>query len=140
MAQITNEQRQWHLVDANDAILGRISTQIAVLLRGKNKTSFAKNLDCGDYVVVVNCEKVKLTGRKEEQKRYYKHTGYIGNLKTKTVPELREKTPDKIIYNAVYGMLPGNKLRDEFLSRLKIYSGNKHPHQNVKFVETSPKN
>lgn len=135
MAQITNEQRQWHLIDANEAILGRISTNIADLLRGKKKTFFVQNLDCGDYVVIVNAEKVKLTGKKEEQKRYYKHTGYIGNLKTKTVPELREKTPDKIIYNAVYGMLPSNKLRDEFLSRLKIYKGPKHPHQNVKFVD-----
>ena len=134
MAQITNEQRKWHLIDASEAILGRTATQIADLLRGKKKTSFAMNLDCGDYVVVINAEKVKLTGKKEEQKRYYKHTGYIGNLKTKTVPELREKTPDKIIYNAVYGMLPGNKLRDEFLSRLKIYKGSKHPHQNVKFT------
>jgi len=134
MTQITNEQRVWHLIDANDAILGRTATKIADILRGKKKTSFVKNLDCGDYVVVINAEKVKLTGKKEDQKRYYKHTGYIGNLKTKTVPELRAKNPEKIIYNAVYGMLPPNKLRDEFLSRLKIYAGAKHPHQNVKFV------
>jgi len=134
MTNIQNENRKWYLFDANNDILGRLSTKIADTLRGKKKTNFAMNLDNGDYVVVVNCEKIKLTGKKEEQKRYYKHTGYIGNLKTKTVSELREKSPEKIIYNAVYGMLPNNKLRDEFLSRLKIYKGSKHPHQNVKFI------
>jgi large subunit ribosomal protein L13 len=136
MAQIPNEQRQWHIIDANEAILGRTATKIADILRGKKKTSFVSHLDCGDYVVVINAEKVKLTGKKEEQKRYYKHTGYIGNLKTMTVPELREKNPKKILYNAVYGMLPKNKLRDGFLGRLKIYSGSKHPHQNVKFINS----
>lgn len=131
---INNENRQWYLFDANEKVLGRLATQIATLLRGKDKTSFVKNLDQGDYVVVINAEKIVLTGRKEDQKRYYKHTGYIGNLKTSTVPELREKNPEFIISHAVTGMLPDNKLRKEFLSRLKVYRGNKHPHVNIKFV------
>ena len=97
MTELKNENRSWHLIDAKGAILGRMSTEIADLLRGKKKTIFANNNDCGDYVVVINVEKVVLTGRKEEQKRYYKHTGYIGNLKTATVPELRAKNPEKIL-------------------------------------------
>ncbi len=129
-----NEKRQWFLFDAKDEILGRMGTRVADILRGKNKSCFASNIDCGDYVVIVNAEKIKLSGKKEEQKRYYKHTGYIGNLKTKTVSELRENNAEYIIYHAIAGMLPKNKLQTQFLSRLKIYKGSKHPHQNVKFV------
>ncbi len=129
-----NQNREWFIYDAKSEVLGRLSTKIADLLRGKKKVSFINNADEGDYVVIINAEKIVLTGKKEEQKRYYKHTGYIGNLKTKTVPELREKTPEKIIENSVYGMLPKNKLRDQFMKRLKVYAGKDHPHQNVKFI------
>jgi len=129
-----NEKRNWYIFDAKDQILGRLATQIADLLRGKKKSNFAPNADNGDYVVVVNAEKVALSGRKEDQKRYYKHTGYLGNLKTFTVPELRKDNPEMIISHAVAGMLPKNKLQDDFMSRLKIYSGAKHPHQNIKFI------
>jgi len=131
---MNNQDRKWYLINAEDAILGRISTEIADILRGKKKTSFANNADNGDYVVVINAKKVKLTGNKENAKRYYKHTGYIGNMKTTTVPELREKKPEQILIHSVEGMLPKNKLQKEFLKRLKIYPGSEHPHQNIKFV------
>ena len=128
-----NENRNWYIFDAKDQILGRLSTQIADLLRGKKKTNFAPNADNGDYVVVVNAEKVVLSGHKEEQKRYYRHTGYLGNLKTFTVPELRKDKPEEILLHSVKGMLPKNKLNDLFMARLKVYAGSKHPHVNIKF-------
>lgn len=128
------EQRNWHLFDASKFVLGRLSTETANLLRGKLKTDFANNKDVGDYVVIVNAEKINLTGKKEEQKRYYKHTGYIGNLKTKTYLEMKKSKPEEIIKHAVAGMLPKNKLRDQFLLRLKVYAGPSHPHVNIKFI------
>jgi len=134
MVKTNNENREWYLFDANKKVVGRLATQIADLLRGKNKPNFMPNIDQGDYVVVINADKVILTGNKEDQKRYYKHTGYIGNLKIKTVAEIRESDPEYILKHAVTGMLPDNKLRDGFLSRFKIYAGSKHPHQNIKFV------
>lgn len=135
MATINQKtEKKWYLFDAKDMVLGRLATEAADILRGKKKVEFVNHLDCGDYVVIVNAEDVVLTGNKEDQKRYYKHTGYIGNLKTYTVPELRAKNPEKIIENAVFGMLPKNKLRDLFMARLKVYKGSKHPHVNVKFV------
>lgn len=129
-----NQNRKWYIFDAKDEVLGRLSTQAANILRGKGKTDFSNNGDCGDYVVIINAEKIVLTGNKEEQKRYYKHTGYIGNLKTKTVSELRDKYPTEIIKHSVLGMLPKNKLQDRFMKRLKVYAGKEHPHQNVKFI------
>lgn len=131
--QANNIQREWYLIDAKDKILGRVATEIAKLLRGKDKTTFVNNLDGGDFVVVINAEKFVLTGKKMDQKRYYKHTGYLGNLKTTTVPELLKTKPEEVIKKAVYGMLPSNKLRDEFMGRLKIYAGETHPHLNAKF-------
>jgi len=131
---INNQNREWYIFDAKNEVLGRLSTKVADILRGKKKVSFANNTDDGDYVVIVNADKIVLTGKKEEQKRYYKHTGYIGNLKTYTVPELRAKKPTKIIENSVYGMLPKNKLRDDFMKRLKVYAGKDHPHVNIKFI------
>lgn len=131
---LENSQRNWYIFDAKGKTLGRLATEIADLLRGKKKPIFVNNQDCGDYVVVLNAGKVELTGKKEEQKRYYKHTGYIGNLKTKTVPEIREQKPEFLIKHAVEGMLPKNKLQDKFMARLKVYTGKEHPHQNVKFV------
>ena len=131
---IKNEDRVWFFFDAKEKVLGRLATEVATILRGKNKVEFANNIDCGDYVVIVNAEDIILTGKKEEQKRYYKHTGYIGNLKTFTVPELRKNKPEEILKHAIAGMLPKNKLQDDFMNRLKIYSGSKHPHVNIKFV------
>lgn len=134
MKKQSNENRAWYLFDAKDYVLGRLSTEIADILRGKNKIEFRNNLDCGDYVVVINVEKIKLTGKKEEQKRYYHHTGYIGNLKETTVPVLRAKKPEQILIHSVEGMLPKNKLQDLFMARLKTYKGGTHPHQNIKFI------
>lgn len=129
-----NNSKNWYLFDASGYKLGRLSTEVANFLRGKRKTNFANNKDEGDYVVVTNATKILLTGKKEEQKVYYKHTGYIGNLKKTTYLELKESNPEEIIRKAVYGMLPKNKLRDGFLSRLKVYANDSHPHGNVKFI------
>lgn len=129
----TTENRDWYLFDAEGKVLGRMATAIADLLRGKKKVDFAPNADGGDFVVVVNADKFILTGKKEEQKRYYKHTGYLGNLKTFTVADYRKKKPGKIVEEAVRGMLPKNKLQDKFMARLKIYAGSEHPHLNAKF-------
>jgi large subunit ribosomal protein L13 len=134
MQNSITQNRDWYIFDAEDLVLGRLSTEIADLLRGKKKISFRNNLDVGDFVVVINAEKIVLTGKKEEQKNYYHHTGYIGNLKTVSLSELREKHPEEIIKRAVSGMLPKNKLKKDFLQRLKVYAGKNHPHQNAKFV------
>lgn len=132
---VKNQQnREWYIFDAKKKILGRLSTQVADILRGKQKVDFDNAVDSGDCVVIINAEKIELTGNKEESKRYYKHTGYIGNLKTTTVPELRKNKPEQILKHAIYGMLPKNTLRDKKIKRLKIYAGEDHPHQNVKFV------
>jgi len=127
------KNREWYLFDAKDQAVGRLSTEIADILRGKKKVDFAPNLDNGDFVVVVNADKVIFTGHKEDQKRYYSHSGYLGNLKTKTVADLRKDDPAAILKHAVSGMLPNNKLKDGFLSRFKIYAEANHPHKNIKF-------
>lgn len=118
----------WYIVDAEGKVPGRIATTIADKLRGKDKVSFTPHLDCGDFVIVINCEKIKLTGNKLLGKEYYTHSGYIGNLKTKTSEDMLAKTPEKIIELAVKGMLPKNKMRKEFLKKLKVYAGSEHPH------------
>ncbi len=129
-APTTTDQikRTWHLIDANEKILGRISTEIAKLLMGKSKPYFSKNLDCGDYVVVVNAKEVKVTGNKEEQKNYYRHSGYPGGFRKETLAELRKDHPERVIQHAVKGMLPKNKLQAEMLKRLRVYSDNNHPY------------
>jgi len=126
-------EKDWYFFDADQRVLGRLATEIATLLRGKNKPGFLPNVDNGDHVVVINAGKVVLTGKKEEQKRYYKHTGYLGNLKTYTVADLREKHPEELLNHAIRGMLPKNKLSDLFMGHLHSYVGESHPHQNVKF-------
>ena len=132
----TQQNREWYIFDAKEKILGRLSTEVADILRGKKKVDFDKAVDSGDCVVIINAEKIVLTGNKEESKRYYKHTGYIGNLKTFTVPELRKTKPEQILKHAIYGMLPKNTLRDQKIKRLKIYAGTTHPHQNIKFINS----
>jgi len=129
----TTENRDWYIFDASGVILGRLSTQIADLLRGKNKVNFRPNQDAGDFVVVINADKFVLTGKKFDQKRYYKHTGYLGNLKTDTVSELMAKHPGEVLRRSVLGMLPHNKLQDKFIARLKVYASADHPHKNAKF-------
>lgn len=121
-------KRDWQLMDAEDRVLGVIATEIAVKLIGKDKKIYTPNVDCGDYVVVINANKVVLTGKKESNKLYRHHTGYLGHLKTKTAGEMRAEFPDRIIKLAVQNMLPKNKLRASRMKRLKVYAGAEHPH------------
>lgn len=125
-------KRDWYLVDVKGKILGRISTRIANLLMGKGKPYFVRNLDCGDYVVVTNAMEVKVTGKKELQKKYYRYSGYPGGFKSEALGDLRTRRPQDIIRHAVSGMLPQNKLKSKMLKRLLIYAGGDHPH-NDKF-------
>ncbi len=121
--------KRWYLVDAKDRVLGRLATQIAMRLRGKHKPIFTPHADTGDFIVVINANKVMLTGRKWDKKIYYRHTGYIGGLKEITAKKLLEKKPEDILRFAVRGMLPKNSLGRRQLKKLKIYSGSEHPHQ-----------
>ena len=123
-----NVKKNWHLVDAQDKVLGRLAVKIATILSGKNKAQYSPNADLGDFVVVVNAEKVKVTGNKFSQKNYYHHTGYPGGLKTKSFEKMQEDSPEKIIEKAVKGMLPKNKLANQIIKKLKVYSGSAHPH------------
>jgi len=123
-----NVEKNWHLVDAQDKALGRLAVKIATILSGKNKAQYSPNADLGDFVVVVNAEKVKVTGNKFSQKNYYHHTGYPGGLKTKSFEKMQEDSPEKIIEKAVKGMLPKNKLANQIIKKLKVYSGSVHPH------------
>ena len=123
-----NVEKNWHLVDAQDKVLGRLAVKIATILSGKNKAQYSPNADLGDFVVVVNAEKVKVTGSKFSQKNYYHHTGYPGGLKTKSFEKMQKDSPEKIIEKAVKGMLPKNKLANQIIKKLKVYSGSAHPH------------
>nr|WP_330367855.1 50S ribosomal protein L13 [Peptoanaerobacter stomatis] len=122
-------QRKWHLIDAEGKTLGRLSTEIAKLLRGKHKVTFTPHVDGGDYVVVINAEKIEVTGKKRDNKVYRHHTGYIGNLKEINFKKLQEKKPEEIIRLSVSGMLPKNKLRAPMMKRLRIFAGSEHVHQ-----------
>jgi large subunit ribosomal protein L13 len=119
-------KRTWHLFDAKEKILGRISSEIATVLMGKSKPYFVSNLDCGDYVVVINAQDVKVTGKKETQKKYSRFSGYPGGYREETLGDLRKRNPGDIIKFAVLGMLPQNKLRDRMLTRLFIFPGEEH--------------
>ena len=118
----------WLLVDASDKTLGRLSTNIAKILMGKNKPEYTAHNDVGDYVVVINAEKIKVTGNKNEQKMYYRHTGYPGGIKSQNFNDLIASYPDRIITSAVKGMLPKNKLSNSVIKKLKVYKGKSHPH------------
>lgn len=120
--------RDWYLVDVDSKVLGRVATQIANVLRGKNKPTFTPSVDTGDFVIVVNAEKIALTGKKMSDKVYYSHSGYVGGLKEITAGKLIEKKPEDLLKKAVKGMLPKNKLARHMLKKLKIYSGDAHPH------------
>jgi len=128
-------ERVWYLVDAKGKILGRIATAIARLLRGKDKPIYDPARACGDFVVVINSKEIKFTGKKLEQKQYYRHSGYIGGLKSQTLAELFQKDPSRVLLLAVSGMIPNNRLKKEILKRLKIYSGSEHKHQAQKLIE-----
>ena len=120
--------RNWVLVDAEGAVLGRLATQIAMILRGKNKPQFTPNSDCGDFVVVINADKVQLTGNKANQKVYYRHSGYNGGLKAESFRQAMAKHPEQVIERAVRGMLPKTTLGRQQLKKLKVYAGPEHPH------------
>jgi large subunit ribosomal protein L13 len=122
-------QRQWFVIDADDVVLGRLATQAATLLRGKHKPIFAPHVDTGDFVIIINAEKVALTGNKREQKLAYRHSGYPGGLRATTYKDLLEKSPQKAVEKAIKGMLPHNTLGRQMLSKLKVYAGPEHPHQ-----------
>jgi len=127
-AKPTDVVRKWYLVDASDAALGRVSTRIATLLTGKNKPQFTKHIDCGDFVVVINAAKIKVTGDKMTKKIYYHHSQFPGGLKETSLSEKLEQNPTFAIEHAVRGMLPVNKLRDGRLARLKVYADAEHQH------------
>ncbi|MBL7166513.1 MAG: 50S ribosomal protein L13 [Dehalococcoidales bacterium] len=121
-------KREWHIVDAEDQILGKLATRIAGLLMGKHKPLFSRNMDVGDSVVVINAEKVRVTGNKEKQKMYYRHSGYPGGLKTTSLETMMQKHPNRVIEHAVKGMLPKNRLQARMMKRLRVFVGDSHPH------------
>jgi large subunit ribosomal protein L13 len=121
-------QREWYIIDADGQTLGRLATLVAQVLRGKNKPTFTPHMDMGDYVIVVNAEKIVVTGAKTTDKMYYSHSGYLGHLKAQPFNEMLEKHPTFAVTEAVRGMLPRNRLGADMLSKLKVYAGSKHPH------------
>lgn len=128
-AKVENIKRNWHLFDAKDKVLGRLATEIAQLIIGKHKTDFSTNQDNGDYVVVINAEKIKLTGKKEEQKVYYSHSGHPGGFRETPVKVVRKEHPERILEHAVSGMLPDNRLKNERMKRFKVVAGDKNPYE-----------
>lgn len=129
MANPQNVERKWFVVDATDMILGRFATEVASILRGKHKPTFTPHVDCGDYVIIVNAEKITFTGNKLEDKNYYRHSGYPGGLKTRNLKTMLEKQPEKVLESAIKGMLPKNTLGRNMYRKLFVYSGAEHPHQ-----------
>lgn len=128
LPKVNLEERKWHVIDADGAVLGRLAVQVADVLRGKNKPIYTAHLDAGDFVVVINAEKVKVSGKKETAKEYMSYSGWKGGEKFTTVAQLREKQPDMLIHRAVKGMIPKNRLGRVLLTKLKVYKGSEHPH------------
>lgn len=122
-------KKNWCLIDAKDKVLGRLATEVADILRGKNKAQYTPHVDTGDFVVVINAEKVQLTGKKWSQKVYYRHSGYPGGLKSISAEELLQKKPEELIRHAVRGMMPKSRLGRQMLKKLKVYTGDAHPHE-----------
>ena len=131
-------QRNWFVVDATDRVLGRVATKIADKIRGKDKTTFTPHTDGGDYVIVINAEKIKVTGSKRNNKIYYRHSLYPGGLKSQTFKELNKKNPERIIEEAVKGMLPKNKLGKSMIKKLKVFQGPNHDHESQQPTEWNP--
>lgn len=127
--KINDVQKKWYIVDAEGKTLGRLASQLAAILRGKHKPTYTPYMDMGDNVIVVNAEKIQLTGRKADQKLYYRHSGYPGGLKVTSFSDMIEKKPERVITLAVKGMLPHNRLGRKILNHLKVYSGSEHPHE-----------
>ena len=128
-AKKTDIEKKWHLIDAEGLVLGRLATRVAMILRGKNKPVYTPHTDTGDFVIIVNADKIRLTGNKLEDKAYYHHTGYPGGIKKELAKDIMKKSPERIIMSAVRGMIPKNTLGRQQLSKLKVYSGTDHPHQ-----------
>jgi large subunit ribosomal protein L13 len=128
-AKQSDNQGKWLVVDAENAVLGRLATEVAARLRGKHNPLYTPHVDCGDFVIVINADKVKLTGRKMQQKMYYRHSGYIGGLKEINAEKLLQKRPEDVVRHAVKGMLPKNRLGRKMYKKLKVYAGSEHPHQ-----------
>jgi large subunit ribosomal protein L13 len=131
----TNLQRSWYVLDAQDVVLGRLATKVAMMLMGKHKPTYTPFIDTGDHVVVINADKVRLTGNKEEDKNYYRHSGYPGGLKTTTAKKMRQARPERMIELAIQGMLPKSKMGKQMYRKLNVYAGPKHPHQAQQPVE-----
>lgn len=128
-AKFDKDGRKWIIVDAEGQVLGRLASQIAMRLRGKHLPHFTPHVDTGDFVIVINADKIALTGRKWDQKVYYRHTGYMGGLKSTTAKKLNQEHPERLIHFAVRGMLPKNRLSRKLLKKLKVYRGTEHPHE-----------
>ena len=128
-AKTIPENRRWYLVDATDQTLGRLASQVASRLRGKHQPIFTPHADTGDFIIVINAEKVRLTGRKWQKKIYHRHSGYMGGIKSITARKLREKSPEDLVRYAVWGMLPKNRLGRRLYKKLKVYAGPDHPHE-----------
>lgn len=135
MAKPAEVERKWYVVDATDMVLGRLASQVAMVLRGKNKPTFTPNIDTGDYVIIINADKVRLTGKKLEKKYYRYHTGYIGGLKEVQYKKLMAEKPEFVVYKAVKGMLPKNAIGRTMIKKLHVYAGNEHNHQAQQPVE-----
>lgn len=129
MAKSNEVERKWYIVDAAGQTLGRLASEVATVIRGKHKPEFTPHVDTGDFVVVINAADIVLTGNKLKDKKYYRHSGYVGGLKTQTAEELLNKWPERVIERAVYGMLPKNRLGEKMKLKLKVYAGSEHPHQ-----------
>lgn len=129
LAPVKEIERKWYVVDAKDKILGRLATEIAQRLRGKHKPTFSPFIDNGDFIIVTNADRIQLSGKKWDDKKYYRHTGYMGGIKESTARELLEKHPTELITKAVKGMLPKNKIGRAQLKKLKVYAGSEHPHK-----------
>ena len=135
MAKPAEVERKWYVVDATDMVLGRLASQVAMVLRGKNKPTFSRIVDTGDYVIIINADKVRLTGKKLEKKYYRYHTGYIGGLKEVQYKKLMAEKPEFVVYKAVKGMLPKNAIGRTMIKKLHVYAGNEHNHQAQQPVE-----
>ena len=135
MAKPAEVEIKWYVVDATDMVLGRLASQVAMVLRGKNKPTFTPNVDTGDYVIIINADKVRLTGKKLEKKYYRYHTGYIGGLKEVQYKKLMAEKPEFVVYKAVKGMLPKNAIGRTMIKKLHVYAGNEHNHQAQQPVE-----
>lgn len=129
IANSESVQHNWYVIDAEGQTLGRLTTRIASVLRGKHKPTFTPHVDCGDYVIVINAEKIVLTGKKLDQKHYYKYSGYMGGLRSRTARQLLDTHPERIIEHAVKGMLPKNRLASQMIKKLRVYAGSEHPHE-----------